>query len=175
MEAVSKVEFVYLFQSIFELVIKPNMTYIMIFVGFLIGTSVLKGLIEYNKQQRLRKSGIAEIDEMKGDIFENYLGTLLGAKGYKAEVTQKSGDYGADLVLRKDGQKIVVQAKRYKNKVGVRAVQEIVSAKNYYKADSCWVITNNYFTQPAITLAKANNVRLINRDELINWMLEVNG
>ncbi|MER1986114.1 MAG: restriction endonuclease [Solibacillus sp.] len=36
-------------------------------------------------------------------------------------------------------------------------------------------MTNNYFTQSAITLAKENHVRLINRDEFISWMLEVNG
>jgi restriction system protein len=70
------------------------------------------------------------------------------------------------------GKKIVVQAKRYSKKVGLKAVQEIVSAKSYYKADECWVITNNYFTAPAMKLGNSNEVLLIDRDELIEWMLE---
>ncbi|NER44825.1 restriction endonuclease, partial [Bacillus megaterium NBRC 15308 = ATCC 14581] len=46
--------------------------------------------------------------------------------------------------------------------------------KNYYKADEVWVITNNYFTQPAINLAYANNVILIDRDSLIQLSAQVN-
>lgn len=164
-----------LFTTILDVVIKPNLMYILIFAGLFICITVLKTFIEMKRKERLRKSGIFEIDEMKGVVFEEYLGALLQAKGYKAEVTKASGDYGADLILRKDREKIVVQAKRYKKTVGVRAVQEIVSAKSYYKADACWVITNNYFTQPAIKLAKVNGVRLINREELITWMLEMKG
>ena len=54
--------------------------------------------------------------------------------------------------------------------MGIKAVQEIFSAKSYYGADECWVITNNFFTDPAIKLAFANNVILIDRDQLIEWM-----
>ncbi len=41
-----------------------------------------------------------------------------------SELTPETGDYGADLVLSKDGRKIVVQAKRWKNVVGIEAVQQ---------------------------------------------------
>ena len=56
--------------------------------------------------------------------------------------------------------------------MGIKAVQEIFTAKGYYGADECWVITNNFFTDPAIKLASANNVILIDRDQLIEWMIE---
>ncbi|MBS4206604.1 restriction endonuclease [Bacillus sp. FJAT-50079] len=82
-------------------------------------------------------------------------------------------NYGADLVLSTKEQKIIVQAKRYKRKVGIKAVQEVASAKNHYKADECWVITNNYFTEPARKLAHSNEVKLIDRKQLMNWMLEM--
>lgn len=60
------------------------------------------------------------------------------------------------------------------NYIGIKAVQEIVSAKTQYKAEESWVITNNYFTDPAKKLAAANNVNLINRDKLIKWMIDFN-
>lgn len=123
-------------------------------------------------ERKIRQSGIHEVDRMKGAEFEVFLQFLLESHGYQARVTKGSGDYGADLVLDMPGKKIVVQAKRYSKKVGLKAVQEIVSAKSYYKADECWVITNNYFTAPALKLGNSNEVLLIDRDELIEWMLE---
>ncbi|WP_242176458.1 restriction endonuclease [Priestia koreensis] len=143
-------------------------------IFLLIALFVFTGIYRAAKQrERLRRSGINEIDQMKGHRFEHYLKELFDGQGYKSEVTKASGDFGADLVLVKDGQKIIVQAKRYSKKVGVKAIQEIKTAQSYYKADFVWVVTNNYFTNPAIELAKANDVKLINRDLLINYILRL--
>jgi len=143
---------------------------IVIFGGSLIFALIVNVL----REQKLRKSGILEVDKMSGRKFEEYLQTLLKANGYYVQLTPASGDYGADLVLSTKGKKIIVQAKRYKKNVGVKAVQEIASAKSHYKADECWVITNSYFTEQAKKLASSNNVRLIDRNELMTWMLQGN-
>lgn len=121
-------------------------------------------------EQAIIKSGILDIDRMSGYDFEEYLRSFLKSKGYKVKPTPASGDYGADLILSNSNKRVVVQAKRYSNKVGISAVQEIVSAKNYYYADECWVITNNYYTNPAQKLAASNDVRLIDREDLIEWI-----
>nr|WP_212118384.1 restriction endonuclease [Niallia circulans] len=139
-----------------------------------IGTSVFASIVNLLRQEKLKKSGILEVDKMKGKVFEEYLQVLLRSKGYKVNLTAATGDYGADLVLSTKDKKIVVQAKRYKKKVGLKAVQEVVSAKSYYQADECWVVTNNYFTEPAVKLSRSNRVRLIDRDLLFKWMLEFN-
>jgi restriction system protein len=89
------------------------------------------------------------------------------------EVTRASGDFGADLVLKKEGKKIVVQAKRYSKNVGLKAVQEAQASIAYYKANEAWVISNRDYTEEAKALAKSNGVRLINRSELINMMLKL--
>ena len=128
----------------------------------------------YNRYQVLKKSDINTIDDMDGIEFENYLKVLFQSLGYIANVTKTSGDFGADLILMKDSTKIVVQAKRYSNKVGVSAIQEIVGAKNMYNADKMWVATNNYFTEPAKQLAWANCVKLIDRDEIIQLSYHAN-
>lgn len=90
------------------------------------------------------------------------------------EVTSASGDYGADLVLKKDGKKVVAQAKRYSKDVGIMAVQEVIGAKSYYSANEAWVVTNSYFTKAARELAQTGSVRLVDRDELIDFILELN-
>ena len=106
---------------------------------------------------------------MDGESFEGYLEFLFRKLGYKVYRTQLSGDYGADLVIEKAREKIVVQAKRYSANVGLAAVQEVVGAKKYYKCKSAIVVTNSYYTKSAKELAKANKVKLYDRDWLFCW------
>lgn len=127
-----------------------------------------------NRRRILRNSGIAEIDKMDGIHFEYYLKELFINQGYKVEVTSASGDFGADLILKKDNNKIVVQAKRFSKSVGVKAIQEVKASQNYYNANESWVVTNNYFTAPAEKLASSNNVILVDREELIKLITSMN-
>lgn len=126
--------------------------------------------------KQMAKAGIHDIDKMDGLQFETYLKALFKELGYKSDVTQGSGDFGADLIMKNDRKKVVVQAKRfnYKNKVSIGAIQEIYSAIPYYKADQGIVITNSYYTDSARKLAKACKVRLLDRKDLIYFINQVN-
>lgn len=97
------------------------------------------------EKQRLSKSGLNEIDSMDGKTFEKYLEALFEKLGYRVERTQYVGDYGADLITSKDGVKTVIQAKRYKNKVNIKAVQEAVAAKGKYGCSEAMVVTNSFY------------------------------
>lgn len=102
-----------------------------------------------------------------GYEFEEYVANLYSLLGYEIEnITSKSGDQGADVLLEKNGIKYAVQVKFYSNTVGNKAVQEIVAAKSFYKTDKAVVVTNNYFTKSAIELAKASDVILIDKVRL---------
>lgn len=104
---------------------------------------------------------------MSGEDFEKYLEILFKKKGYQVERTAYVGDYGVDLVIRNGFQTYAVQAKRYRNKVGVRAVQEVVAGMGYYDCQESMVVTNSHFTPQAIQLAHKNGVILWDRAELI--------
>lgn len=147
--------------------------------AFIIGVLILSCLAAFilsrNKhKRRYVKSGIRDIDYMDGFQFEEYLAYMFRANDYKVQITPERKDFGADLILKQSGKKIAVQAKRHKAKIGIKAVQEIVAAKHYYKADEAWVITNNYFTNSAKELAGSNDVRLLNRSNLIELMNKLN-
>jgi len=131
---------------------------------------VIHNLIE---KQKLVKLGISDIDKLDGKMFEKYLEVLFEKLGYKVEGTRYIGDYGADLIIQKDNVKTVVQAKRYKGKVGVRAIQEAVAAKGYYNCDKAMVITNSHYTHQAEELADRNGVELWNRKDLIRNLLRI--
>jgi len=107
-----------------------------------------------------------ETSDMTGIEFESYLGKVYESLGYTVEFTPASNDYGADLILSKFGQTTVVQAKRYRSPVGVKAVQEIIAAIKHYKANDGIIVTNSTYTNNAIKLAKENNIQLVDANEL---------
>ena len=161
---------------------------ILIEKGFLIlfGNSLetLKGIVEKTEKEieleifekklldeDTQRTTLTDLDSISGYEFEYFLKNLFSKMGCQVEQTRLSGDQGADLVVVKFGEKTVIQAKRSNNKIGNKAVQEIMAAISLYKARKGMVITNNYFTPAAVELANANNIELIGRDaleELIN-------
>lgn len=123
-------------------------------------------------QQRFGAAKAAELDQLSGLEFEEFLAGLFRAQGYAAELTPTSGDYGADLILSKEGQRIAVQAKRYVGSVGVQAVQEALSGQAYYQCHTAWVISTGVFTTNALELAEKSGVRMIGRSDLGNLMAQ---
>lgn len=80
------------------------------------------------------------IDKLNGRAFERYLTVQFRHLGYHVTLTSYSHDYGADLVLRKWGKKIVVQAKRYERNVGIAAVQEVLVLLLITKLIGQWLL-----------------------------------
>lgn len=134
---------------------------------------IFKAAFSLYEKHKLAKSGIDEIDRMDGKTFEKYLEVLFNKLGYRVERTRYVGDYGADLITNKDGVKTVIQAKRYKNKVNIKAVQEAVAAKGKYGCSEAMVVTNSYYTRQAEELARANGVKLWSRKDLADALLSV--
>ena len=120
---------------------------------------------------RFRRSGIAQIDRMSGSDFERRLAVLFDRLGNRTQVVGSgAGDFGADLVLEKDGRRTVVQAKRWNGTVGTAAVREIAAARPYYRADAAMVVTTSRFSQEARMLARVNGVSLWDRDDLVAFL-----
>lgn len=104
------------------------------------------------------KENFIQID---GYEFEEYVAKLLRINGYEnVQVTKKSNDYGADVLAEKAGIRYVFQCKYYTSMVGISAVQQIYSAKDYYDAHIAVVVTNNVFTKAAKKLAQELKVIL---------------
>jgi restriction system protein len=106
-----------------------------------------------------------EVDSMDGLDFEYYCADFLESIGFvDIEITKGSGDYGVDILAEKDGVTYAVQCKRYNGPVGVKAVQEAYAGRDYYDRMVGAVLTNQYFTQPAVEAAKKLKILLWDRD-----------
>lgn len=150
---------------------------VILLAGLLFTASAIFAVILFlNKRRndRIRNSGIAEIDKMSGLEFEVYLKLLLEQRGYTHVQLTTTYDLGVDLIARKDGLSWAIQAKRYKSTVGLDAIRQVVAARNHYKCDKSMVITNSYFTSNARTIAGSTDCVLIDRDSLIKLIMQPN-
>jgi len=112
------------------------------------------------------------IDNFSGYEFENFLVILYKKMGYKVTHTKLTGDQGADLIIERNGEKNIIQAKCYEGSVGNKAVQEATAAVRFYQAVGGIVVTNSTFTKSAIELAKSNKIKLIGREKLLSLIEE---
>ena len=125
--------------------------------------SKVRKLFEGTKENLLK-----DFDQMKGVEFENACAEILHANGYRnIIITQESRDYGVDILCDDGKFRYAVQCKRYSGRVGLNAVQQVDSGYRYYCCHKAMVMTNNYYTQQAIDLARRNGVTLIDRDDLL--------
>lgn len=100
-------------------------------------------------------------EDMEGHEFESYCADLLEHRGFvEVEVTKGSGDYGIDILAEKEGVTYAIQCKRYAAPVGVKAVQEAYAGRDYYDRMVGVVMTNQYFTTPAVEAAKKLKILL---------------
>lgn len=105
-------------------------------------------------------------ENMDGYQYEEYCANLFKYYGWDAKTTKKSGDYGVDVIAKKNGIKIVVQCKKWTGSVGLSAVQEIYMAKTMYNANYAMVVTNSSFSTAAKNGSKKTGVLLIKHYEL---------
>lgn len=138
---------------------------IIIIVGLAVAAMLSSAVLYW--RQRARREEPEAYDLMEGHEFEHYCAELLKKCGFQEiEVTKGSGDYGVDVLAEKDGVTYAIQCKCYNAPVGVKAVQEAYAGRDYYDRMVGAVLTNQYFTQPAVEAAKKLKILLWDRGYL---------
>jgi len=129
------------------------------------------------KEEKLTRESIhrepQKFASLTGTEFEKLLYRLFEAMGYSVEWIGKTGDQGGDLIANKEGERILIQAKCYRDwSTGNEAVQQVVGAMKYYDCNKTMVITTSgNFTPEAITLAKSNSTDLVSKKRLQELLL----
>ena len=108
------------------------------------------------------------LDNTTGREFEIFLVNLFEKLGYSTTVTNRSKDYGCDLMLQRGDYRIAVQAKRSESELNFTSVQRVLGSLKKYNAQMSIVVTNNKFISSAKQLAKIKDVVLIDRKKLLD-------
>ena len=143
--------------------------YIIILV-FLFSILCIGMVLLIRKHRKIRPQ---HFDQMEGHEFEYYCAEVLRKKGFiDVEVTKGSGDYGADILAEKEGVTYAIQCKCYTAPIGVKAIQEAYAGRDYYDRMVGAVLTNQYFTTPAVEAAKKLKILLWDRGYLESMLEE---
>lgn len=143
-----------------------------VFLALLMGA--IKTIPTWIMNYRAKTAGVDQVDSMSGKMFEVWLEHQFNKAGYTVRRTQYQRDHGADLIVTSlNGTKFAVQAKQLskrKNRVGAKALGEVLRGKKYYKCDEAIMVTNQDYTQQAKDEARKIGIKLMGRKELIEFV-----
>ena len=129
----------------------------------------LNAPIEISNNSNITINRNLNFDNMDGYEFEKYCCYLLNHNGFNdVLLTKTTGDQGVDIIATKDQIKYAIQCKCYSQDLGNTPIQEVSAGLKYYNCHVGVVITNRFFTESAIELAKANGILLWDRNKLIS-------
>lgn len=110
--------------------------------------------------------------------FENFISNLFDQIGFESKLTRSSKDGGVDVIAFDPrpivGGKIVIQAKRYKNVVGVSAVRDLYGTMINEGAGKGVLVTTSHYGPDAYDFAKSKPIELIDGGGLL-YLLEQQG
>lgn len=125
---------------------------------------------------------ISELDERQNlmDLspyeFENLITNLFQTMGLEAKQTQSSRDGGVDCVAFDPrpifGGKVVIQAKRYKNTVGVSAVRDLFGTMQNEGASKGILVTTSGYGKAAFEFAEGKPIELLDGSNLLYLLSE---
>jgi restriction system protein len=115
----------------------------------------------------IKGDGSDGLKEMSWQEFERVVGEAFRLRGYSVTENGGGADGGIDLVLKKDGEKFLVQCKQWRAlKVGVTVVRELYGVMAADGAAGGFVVTCGRFTDEAKTFASGRNVTLLDGGKL---------
>ncbi len=114
--------------------------------------------------------------DLKPAEFEALISNLFSKMGLESKLTRSSKDGGVDCVAFDPrpilGGKVVIQAKRYKNTVGVSAVRDLFGTMHNEGASKGILVTTSGFGKSSFEFAEDKPVELISGSNLL-YLLSV--
>lgn len=140
--------------------VRPVLEFNMVDRRFIEETDVLSGL-----DQR------PNLMELSPGEFENLITNLFTKMGLETRLTQASRDGGVDCVAFDPrpifGGKVIIQAKRYKNTVGVSAVRDLYGTLQNEGASKGILVTTSGYGKAAFEFAEGKPMELLSGSNLL--------
>jgi restriction system protein len=114
--------------------------------------------------------------ELTPGEFESLITNLFEKMGLETRLTQASRDGGVDCVAFDQrpilGGKVIIQAKRYKNTVGVSAVRDLFGAMHNEGASKGILVTTSGYGSAAFEFAEGKPIELLDGSNLLYLLKE---
>lgn len=146
-------------------------TWLFFGTGFLTGGFTLWWLISRWRKKRIRWEDAQNLEgllAMEPDAFEALVAALFKAYRHETMVAGGNGDHGVDVIVKTDeGEKWVVQCKRYSGSVGEPVVRDLYGTMLHEEAQRAYLITTGSFTRQATEWAVGKPIVLYNGEGLV--------
>ena len=143
--------------------------------GCLLGA--LGSAIKAKSRQRLldTRTDLESLSATGWRNFERLVGEAFRRQGYAVDENHQSGpDGGIDLVLHKDGRRILVQCKQWRRQqVGVSVVREMYGLLIHHNADAVKIVSTGTYTADAEVFANGKPIELIPGEDLLQMIRAV--
>jgi restriction system protein len=145
----------------------------------LLGACWVAALVSFLDNRRRKhllgtQTGLGMLSAMDWREFEMLVGDAFRRQGYSVRETGPGGvDGGVDLILRKDGQMILVQCRQWRTKlVDVKLVREMYGLLMHHRADAVKIIAIGQYTDDAQRFANGKPIELICGNALLAMLRE---
>jgi restriction system protein len=130
---------------------------------FIVVTVVAALNSRYRRRLFDAQIGVESLRVISWQDFERLVGEAYRRQGYVVEeIGGSAPDGGVDLVLHRDGRKVVVQCKRWRSaQVGVTLVREFFGVIVAEKAERGIFVTSGTFTPDAVNFARGKPIELV--------------
>ena len=121
------------------------------------------------------QQGLESITALGWRHFEQLVGEAFRRQDYTVEETGLGGaDGGIDLILRKNGRRVLVQCKQWRRRqIPVNVVREIYGLLAHHHADEVKIVCTGTYTRDAANFAQDKPIELIGGEELLQMIREV--
>jgi restriction system protein len=148
--------------------IRPILEFNMVDPRFIQDSNILSSL---NNRKNLM--------ELTPGEFETLITNLFQSMGLETKLTRASRDGGVDCVAFDKrpilGGKVVIQAKRYKNTVGVSSVRDLYGTLQNEGASKGILVTTSGFGKASFEFAEGKPIELLSGSNLLHLLLEHTG
>jgi HJR/Mrr/RecB family endonuclease len=129
---------------------------------------------ERSRLVKLIVPSLQELRNLTSQQFEDEIARMFERFGYSVEQTPYVKDHGRDAILKKNGQKFLLECKKYGEGglSGRRDLQIFFAAMTIDGAAHGHFVSTGAFTKDAIEFAAANRIELIDGNKLLRYMFD---
>lgn len=104
----------------------------------------------------------ADLQRLSPADFERWCAARLREQGYAVQHVGAQGDHGIDLIAQRDGERTIVQCKRWNSSktIGESHIRDLYGAMHDANAVRAVVVTTGYFSEAATSWAQGKPILL---------------
>jgi restriction system protein len=117
---------------------------------------------------------VEDLYDLSPKAFEHYVAALFRSKGYRVNVSGRSGDEGVDLeIIQPGGKRAIAQCKRYRSTIGPEVVRELYGTMIHERVHHAFLVTTAPISDGARQWARHKPMTLIDGQTLVRLVREI--